>query len=601
MTRVLRGAVVLAVAAIVAIASAAPHRGRLVWDQGLDALAATLRDLETALARADSAGARSAFRAARRDYKRIEGLLYFHSPILTADINSPRIDDDDAPNPLPLATPIGFQVIESALFDGEPSLDSARLETSRMRWVVGQFQLLARHTRVTDTTLLEAARLELARVTTLGLAGFDAGSSGDAIREAAEALEGLRQQLGTVHAPDSLKRTADAALDRAIGELRSGGDPETLNRLRFITGFAEPAAQAIDALRRSLRTPPPGARPLWRHDAPSVFASHAFDPAGYAPAHARQPTPTLIALGERLFFEPRLSGPGTHSCAFCHDPKRAFTDGQPRAKALPGVRTPPLRNTPTLLNAAFQPTLFADDRARSFEAQAGVVLTSPAEMASSPELVASRLNEDPSYRKAFARAMPDRGDSAITALEIRQALAAYERTLVALDSRFDRALRGDTLALSAQERAGFTVFLGKGRCGTCHFVPLFNGVQPPDFKTGEPEIIGVTAGADPRHPRLDPDLGRGGVDLISVSRFAFKVPTLRNIALTAPYMHNGAFPTLESVVDFYDAGGGAGLGADVKNPTLAPDSLHLTKPERLALVAFLCALTDTTIPQRPKS
>ena len=554
--------------------------GDLIWERGLHDLGASLDNLETAFAGADTAAAQRAFRAARRDFKRIESLLYFYSPILTAEINSPRFDDDDVPHPLPLATPIGFQILEAALFDGDPSLDSARQETARMRWVVGQFAQLARHTRVSDTALVEAARIELARVTTLGLAGFDVGSSGDSRREGAEALEGLATLLEVVRAPDSLRAAAQDALRRAAAEF---GD----NPLRFITAFSNPAAQAVGALRSQIGVPTSGIRTLWRRDAASVFDSDAMDPYGFAPASAGAPAPAVVDLGRRLFLEQRLSGPGDRSCATCHDPRRAFTDGRAHARALPGAKGAPLRNTPTLWNAAFQPSFFADDRARSLEAQVGIVLSSPAEMASSPELAAARLTKDSSYRAAFG--------SAITGLAIRQALGAYERTLTALNSRFDRAVRGDTLAMTATERAGLTVFLGKGRCGTCHFMPLFNGVQPPDFKSAEPEIIGVTVDTNFRNPRLDPDVGRGAVEMTAVTRFAFKVPTLRNIALTAPYMHNGAFPTLESVIDFYNAGGGAGLGARLSHPTLATDSLRLTRSERRALIAFLRALTDTTV------
>jgi cytochrome c peroxidase len=174
---------------------------------------------------------------------------------------------------------------------------------------------------------------------------------------------------------------------------------------------------------------------------------------------------------------------------------------------------------------------------------------------------------------------------------VRQALGAYVRSLGALDSRFDRAVRGDTAALSGTERRGFNLFMGKARCGTCHFAPLFNGTMPPDFVRSEAEIIGVTdrpgAGA-----RLDPDPGLGGVDLQPAHRGGFKVPTLRNVELTAPYMHNGAFRTLEQVVDFYDRGGAAGAGLTLPTQTLPPDSLRLSRDEKRALVAFLRSLTD---------
>jgi len=186
-----------------------------------------------------------------------------------------------------------------------------------------------------------------------------------------------------------------------------------------------------------------------------------------------------------------------------------------------------------------------------------------------------------------------RPDTLVTGQSVRIAIAAYVRSLVALDSRFDRALRGDTSALDRAERHGFTVFMGKGRCATCHFVPLMNGTMPPDFTSSEPEIIGVPE-RDSRHrgSRLDSDAGRARVDDESAHRAAFKVPTLRNVAETAPYMHNGAFATLEQVVDFYDRGGGAGLGLRVPGQTLSPRRLHLSPTEKADLVAFLRALSD---------
>jgi len=162
-----------------------------------------------------------------------------------------------------------------------------------------------------------------------------------------------------------------------------------------------------------------------------------------------------------------------------------------------------------------------------------------------------------------------------------------------MSSRFDRAVRGDSTALTTGERRGFNLFMGKALCGTCHFAPLFGGTTPPDLLEAEPEVIGVPAEAIARRARLDLDPGRSGFDGEPLHQHAFKTPTLRNVALTAPYMHNGVFRTLQEVVDFYDAGGGAGLGLTVPNLTLPADSLHLSRQEKRDLVAFLEALTDT--------
>jgi cytochrome c peroxidase len=211
-------------------------------------------------------------------------------------------------------------------------------------------------------------------------------------------------------------------------------------------------------------------------------------------------------------------------------------------------------------------------------------------MASSAALATDRVKRDPSYLALLARVSHD--TSSLTERTIRVALAAYLRSLVGLDSPFDRAVQGDSAALSDSECRGFTVFMGKGRCGTCHFPPLFNGVMPPDFIRSELEIIGVPRADLHRDAIVDPDSGRARVDGIGVHAHAFKVPTLRNIALTAPYMHNGVFPTLDAVVDFYNRGGGAGIGEHLAEQTLPPRPLGLTAGERQDLVAFLRTLTD---------
>jgi cytochrome c peroxidase len=169
------------------------------------------------------------------------------------------------------------------------------------------------------------------------------------------------------------------------------------------------------------------------------------------------------------------------------------------------------------------------------------------------------------------------------------------RSLVTLNSPFDRAVRGDSAALSGAARRGFTVFMGKARCGTCHFAPLFNGTEPPAYVTTDPEIIGVPERPVLRHAQLDPDPGREAIDRVPSHRFAFKVPTVRNAAVTGPYMHNGAYRTLQEIVAFYDAGGGAGIGLDLPYQTLFDHPLKLTPGERADLIAFLRSLTDTSV------
>ena len=138
------------------------------------------------------------------------------------------------------------------------------------------------------------------------------------------------------------------------------------------------------------------------------------------------------------------------------------------------------------------------------------------------------------------------------------------------------------------------MFVGKGKCATCHFLPLTNGTVPPMYQKSEVEVLGTPVRADTARGTVDPDVGRHRLSRAEPHRYAFRTPSLRNVALTAPYMHNGAYPTLESVIDFYNRGGGAGIGIGLDNQTLPPDPLNLTAGEQRNLVTFLRALTDTT-------
>jgi cytochrome c peroxidase len=584
-------------------------RLRQALEQGLDSLGTSLDRLARAVDATSDVGdgsaqaAIGAFRDARVAYKRIEVLLEPYGPAVVEQLNGPvEIDDDHSYRPL--NEPAGFQVLEDALFGGQAAVgrDSLEATVRAMRRSVTALRPLTVRLTLTETNLLDALRIEVARISTLGIAGFDSPRSGDAIVESAVALEGAQALVETVEpfgASCSQRAqtngrspwcSVDSALGVAAAYLRAHSQFDPLDRLEFIVGYGNPLAQAIATARRTLPAPP-SLRRLWRQSAMTVFEPNAFDASAFASVDAPPTTPQLVALGRRLFFDPVLSGPRTRSCAFCHDPRRAFTDGRAQSMLL-GPSGGPHRNTPTLLGAAYEPVLFDDLRAQSLEMQAGMVLANQAEMASSAELVAKRVRADASYRAAFAQAFPMSPDSATTSRAVRAALAAYVRSLTTLDAPFDRAVRGDTNALSAEQRLGFTTFMGKARCGTCHFIPLFSGTMPPEFVSSDAEIIGVPDRADANRPRVDPDSGLAGADFQSAHRGAFKVPTLRNVELTAPYMHNGTFKSLDAVVEFYDHGGGAGAGLRVPNQTLPSDSLHLSATEKRALEAFLRTLTS---------
>jgi cytochrome c peroxidase len=192
---------------------------------------------------------------------------------------------------------------------------------------------------------------------------------------------------------------------------------------------------------------------------------------------------------------------------------------------------------------------------------------------------------------------------------VKNAIGVYERTLTGLNSRFDQYMQGDTSQLNAGEIHGFNLFMGKAKCGVCHMAPLFNGSLPPFYNISDHHSLGVPMRDTMVKYSIDPDLGLMKMNGDSFARFSFKIPTLRNVALTAPYMHNGVYRTLEQVVDFYDRAAGTQFLKDMRPDmaglpffTILPIELHLTDSEKKDLVAFLKTLTDTTaastIPRR---
>jgi cytochrome c peroxidase len=309
-------------------------------------------------------------------------------------------------------------------------------------------------------------------------------------------------------------------------------------------------------------------RPSRIDDVRKLFAR----PAGVPHPADNPPTPAKIALGERLFNEPRLSTNGKVACATCHNPALGFADGTPLSRTgATGVAL--RRHTPALWNLAWAPRLFWDGRAEGLEEQARFPMSHPDEMASSPEGAATWLASDRSYRPAFEAAFP--GEANITGEHVLKAIAAYVRTVVSPPTRFDRWVAGDEKALTAGERRGLVVFSGKGQCINCHTGFAFTDHAFHD--------IGLPGG----------DLGRGPIAALPAANHAFKTPGLRELVWTAPYMHDGSLATLEDVIRHYESGG-------VVRPTRSqdmPGPIALTDTERVDLVAFLETLSSEEPPK----
>jgi len=296
-------------------------------------------------------------------------------------------------------------------------------------------------------------------------------------------------------------------------------------------------------------------------------------------------TPQQIDLGRYLFFDPLLSAEHTLSCASCHQPDRGFADGMGRSVGTGGQLGS--RSAPSLWNVAFLQSLFWDARAGSLEQQMLEPLFSVAEMANSPIALLASLRASAVYRALFAQAFPTHFNHPGASIELDHlyvALAAFQASLISLNSRYDQYAHGYSDALSAREQAGLNVFRSfVARCAECHTPPLFTNQQLAVIGTPEPEGLPFDPGAG---PGLDEPTLRG----------AFRTPGLRNIALTAPYMHSGRFPTLLEAVAFYTGGRGHAVpaGEDLRihwhiwEPRLTDDELDL-------LVEFLHTLTDESL------
>ncbi len=273
-------------------------------------------------------------------------------------------------------------------------------------------------------------------------------------------------------------------------------------------------------------------------------------------------TQEKIDLGKQLYFDKRLSSDNSVSCASCHDPAKGWSNGEAVATGVGGQKGG--RSSPTIINSAFQKLTFWDGRAANLEEQALGPIQNPIEMNLSLDEAVKRLNGIPGYKKQFRAVF----GTEVTKETLAKAIAAYERTAISGDAPYDRFQAGDKKALSEAAQRGLALFNGKAHCSACH--------SGPNFTDHAFHNLGV--GID----KPMPDLGREVISKLEGDRGAFKTPTLREIARTAPYMHDGSEATLEAVVAYYNKGGTA-------NPQLDEEifPLDLTKEEAADLVTFM--------------
>tara|TARA_Y100000782_G_scaffold115634_1_gene163560 strand:+ start:22916 stop:24865 length:1950 start_codon:yes stop_codon:yes gene_type:complete len=547
---------------------------------------------------------------ARNAFKQVETILAYYDPegVKNHLNGAPLLSIEPGVDDMNVLDPEGLQVLDELIFSEYPFKEKSAI-SNLSKTLSFEFKNITKPFatyQFENTHLYRAMRTELTRVFTLGVTGFDTPSSGNALPEAKVALTNIKSiyvaYAKMVAKEDkALNKTLLKTMDAAIQYLENNNDFDSFDRLTFLKEYINPLyKQLLEAqLLLGIETPDEiylAPMPL-NYKATNLFANDLFNDYYFLKLEKRYDSPQAADLGKLLFFDPVLSGNNKRSCASCHNPEKAFTDGKRKSTAMNFEGTLE-RNSPTLVNAIYADRFFHDLRADNIEAQTEHVIHNDKEFGTDYHNMIDKLNQSEEYKTLFAEAFPSFKNKPISKTTLSLAFAAYVKTLSGFNSEFDQYVRGESNHLNAAAQRGFNIFMGKAACGTCHFAPVFSGLVPPEYKENESEVLGVPATKDTINPEIDPDKGRYSSGIVREEayffKYSFKTPTVRNIALTAPYMHNGVYDSLEEVMDFYNVGGGVGLGFEVPYQTLPFDSLSLTQQEIDDVIAFMQTLTDTT-------
>ena len=536
---------------------------------------------------------------ARHSFKRIEFYTAFkYAEFIESHINgAPLHKVSYVKNRSEIKPPEGLQILDELIYSEDVHKEAINIASLTKKLYFSSLRL---HKNVqqqhpTHSELITAIRIELIRIFTLGVSGFDTPGSLNGISETKVVLDNMSLHLNKID-----KQSHHKSITHSLSILNRGAtyfnetNFENFDRLGFLKEIIDPLYKTLgefplddESYSYILKSLP------LNLNTTSLFDDTLLDPYFYTDLTEKEDSELLTSLGKSLFYDTKLSTTNTVSCATCHNPKLAFTDGLPKPISFKNGDTLQ-RNTPTLLNAVYANRFFYDLRAFNLEQQAEHVIFNENEFNSSYTAILNSLSKNEAYTSKFKNTF---GDTLISRERVLKALASYTSSLRSFNSSFDRYIKGESQTIPESVANGFNLFMGKANCATCHFAPTFAGLVPPYYIDSESEVLGVLKNPRTTHKELDDDKGRitNGIHTESAWMYvnAFKTTTVRNIEVTAPYFHNGAYKTLEEVIDFYNNGGGSGVGLNVTNQTLSEDSLNLSEAEKQDLIAFLKSLTDT--------
>lgn len=503
--------------------------------------------------------------------------------------------------------PEGLQVIDEMVMEDVPNIKEIKRKVRILKDNLKDLRKFQLRTPINDRVILEALRLHTNKMLTNISSGFDTPGSLLGVEELSISVKRLSDYINLYKSNTDSFRAINKSLSQLKLFLNNNKEFETFDRVKFYRSFLRPLYKNLYLLQldlniKTIEDVNSLPNPI-NYSSDGLFEDDFLNKYYYAKLSPKKYNEEVISLGKQLFFDPILSKNNQRACASCHDPNLAFTDGSKTSVAF-DFKGSLNRNSPTVLNSILSEAYFYDLRAESISAQIEHVITNHQEFNTDFIEVSDKLSSSKSYREIFQKSFPEmKSENSISRYSIGQALTAYVTSLTSYNSQFDKYMRGDEEYISKDIVAGFNLFMGKAQCGICHFPPTFAGLLPPHYQDSEKEVLGVPKSKS--NEEIDPDLGVIASGVIKSetekNRHAFKTVSIRNAELTAPYFHNGVFDTLEEVMDFYNSGGGVGLGFALPNQTLPPDSLNLNDTEIRNIISFINSLTDTSVVNSSKS
>ncbi len=524
------------------------------------------------------------FKKAKKYFKKLEPILSSLDVENYGFLNQPnilKVEEEDFTD-IKIKSPSGFQVLEEEIFVDKIDTNAV---AKHVNLITGRLKLIKKNTSFNHLKpyhFLWLLRKAIVRVALTGITGFDSPVLENSLEDSRIVYQSLFTYLSIFKnefQDENLFKKWQTEITTTLNNLE--GNFNNFDRYHFIKNHTHRQLNLWNQTVTDWEVKFPFELAI-KNDAISLFSSSTFNVNYFADQSQKKLSSEKITLGKRLFYDKNLSSNKKISCATCHQPDKAFTDGLKISKGV-------TRNSPTLVYAALQQAFFYDKRAGGLEGQIINVVENQNEFHTDLKTLEKAVLEDKAYVEEFSEVYPNRE---INNNDIRNAIASYIRSLIPFSSKFDRNINNLENTLSKSEINGFNLFNGKAKCATCHFAPLFNGTVPPDYKESEIELIGVPSTNDTINATISKDLGRYMVYKTPERKHFFKTPTVRNAEITAPYMHNGVYNTLEEVMDFYNRGGGAGIGINQPYQTLPPDPLNLTKQEIDDIIAFIKSLNE---------